>query len=1107
MTTTDVKIILEAEDRASAVVDGLRRQFRALQRDLARSFKPNVDAIRRSFAVHADRQVRRDAAAAFSSVAAKIRLQQRMYRQRAAEEKAAERARRQAFTADLRTFRQRMAFSTRIARQRAEEERQGEREHLARVRRLEREHGLARRYAVGRAGDALGYGRGTVDRLTRGPAIAAGIGAAGAGLAARRILTTEADVDSAQINAQIYGGLTREAVRELRNQWAAPLAEQLGSTTAGLLKAFTDAQKVGVEAEGARAFAELSTKTSEAWELPFETVTDVLGTINSILTSGGAAFSFDRLKSVANAMQHLAAKMSTTPEKMISFMQRGAGASQLLGMSQEAGLAFGAASTSLGNEAGSSGRMFDYIAGRITSLPRIMRGKGEDAKDANKLLRSLGYGGIAGLRAKQRENPDEFVFDFIERFNKIQDTTKRNEAIRFFAGQEWLGEFGRMVTGSAKVREAQKLAKESKNLDAIGDVWSLHQTKLAFVFKQFRAGFLNILGEFGTVLSPIARQVGDYFLRWSQELRGGGLQARFKAAMDGFVEGLGFRDVPDLLKGIFGEPGKGDAGSIASWGKFAKGFAAGIRDVGEAIVASLKAISGGSSDPEVLGRWAARIMGFSVALRAASPAIDILKGLGAGILAVAQTILAAWGTLKVVRAIGALGAVGGAGAAVAGTVGLPIVIAGLAGIAALAVTIMNWDAIRSWFKGAFSSGTPDADKSPIEKPKADLKWWEMDPLLHRQSYDAGGDYRAMIRKAAFGDLADSVERLGSNVGRLGASIQMASVGTAKAFTGSSFGSASPSISGSMSPTGAGDPARQFGRSFFTPGFSPPAWMGTPRPGTGRDAARRASGGTLPPDSPVAPFKGSQTFDSMSPRIMGDLQRDFGLGKEDAAAILGNLGHESGGFRFLQELKPMVPGSRGGWGWAQWTGPRRRAFERYAAERGLDPKSYEANYGFLRHELKGDYAKTLERMKSTPGLGAKTRVFENGFERAGIKHYASREKWARRAMTISPETVAGLKPPQIAQDGRSGLGGSDLQPPASRGPCRRPRASRLGIPRHRPGLPMSVELPVGRDRPRRPRSSTSRTPSTGRRTLRSWRMPCSVGSRKPGTTGRTISRRT
>jgi hypothetical protein len=131
--------------------------------------------------------------------------------------------------------------------------------------------------------------------------------------------------------------------------------------------------------------------------------------------------------------------------------------------------------------------------------------------------------------------------------------------------------------------------------------------------------------------------------------------------------------------------------------------------------------------------------------------------------------------------------------------------------------------------------------------------------------------------------------------------------------------------------------------------------------------------------------------------MNRLMADFALDVESAAAILGNLGHESGGFRFLQEKVPMVPGSAGGYGWAQWTGPRRRAYEAYCERHGYDPASDTANYKWLWNELTDSERAAIPAVKNAAGLEAKVRAFELSFERAGIKHYESRNTWAETAL--------------------------------------------------------------------------------------------------------------
>lgn len=139
------------------------------------------------------------------------------------------------------------------------------------------------------------------------------------------------------------------------------------------------------------------------------------------------------------------------------------------------------------------------------------------------------------------------------------------------------------------------------------------------------------------------------------------------------------------------------------------------------------------------------------------------------------------------------------------------------------------------------------------------------------------------------------------------------------------------------------------------------------------------------------------FNSKAPWIMNLLRADFGLSIEEAAAVLGNIGHECGGFKLFQEQKPLVPGSRGGFGWCQWTGPRRVAFENYCKRNGLDPKSDKANYGWLFVELKSTESAAIPAVKRAVGLEAKVRAFERLFERAGVKHYDSRYVWARKAL--------------------------------------------------------------------------------------------------------------
>ncbi|MDP4021402.1 phage tail tip lysozyme [Methylobacterium sp. NEAU 140] len=137
-----------------------------------------------------------------------------------------------------------------------------------------------------------------------------------------------------------------------------------------------------------------------------------------------------------------------------------------------------------------------------------------------------------------------------------------------------------------------------------------------------------------------------------------------------------------------------------------------------------------------------------------------------------------------------------------------------------------------------------------------------------------------------------------------------------------------------------------------------------------------------------------------PRLMADLD----LLEHHAAGILGNAGHESDGLRRLQEMRPVVPGSRGGWGWFQLTGPRRRAMEAWCRAARLDPASDAANYGYLLVELRGPEAAALAALRRAATLEAATERFMRAFERPGVPHLARRVAWARRALAaLRPRT--------------------------------------------------------------------------------------------------------
>jgi hypothetical protein len=155
-------------------------------------------------------------------------------------------------------------------------------------------------------------------------------------------------------------------------------------------------------------------------------------------------------------------------------------------------------------------------------------------------------------------------------------------------------------------------------------------------------------------------------------------------------------------------------------------------------------------------------------------------------------------------------------------------------------------------------------------------------------------------------------------------------------------------------------------------------------------------------------KNNSLYD-MSNKLTKDLMKDFDLTKEQAAAFVGNLAVESMDFKQLQEMKPLVKGSRGGFGFAQWTGDRRVAFEKWAKKNDLDPRSYEANYGYLKKELSSKDpvignigVNTISKLKETNSIEEATTLVSEYYLRPGVPHLDRRQAKSRAVYSMITE---------------------------------------------------------------------------------------------------------
>lgn len=190
---------------------------------------------------------------------------------------------------------------------------------------------------------------------------------------------------------------------------------------------------------------------------------------------------------------------------------------------------------------------------------------------------------------------------------------------------------------------------------------------------------------------------------------------------------------------------------------------------------------------------------------------------------------------------------------------------------------------------------------------------------------------------------------------------------------------------------------------------------------------------------VAPVQGvsvPQTADASYIRS-GLIER--GLPEHVADGFLVNFQDESGLNPGINEANPIVPGSRGGFGLYQLTGPRRVAYEQFASQKGVDPSNVDAQLDFLMQEGQGSERGAFEKILAAPDTATAAQTIVNDFLRPSPEHAQSRSsryaslnggaqpvaqtpmQTAQAAPAINPAVIEALSSPYASEQERSVAG--------------------------------------------------------------------------------------
>ena len=146
----------------------------------------------------------------------------------------------------------------------------------------------------------------------------------------------------------------------------------------------------------------------------------------------------------------------------------------------------------------------------------------------------------------------------------------------------------------------------------------------------------------------------------------------------------------------------------------------------------------------------------------------------------------------------------------------------------------------------------------------------------------------------------------------------------------------------------------------------------------------------------------------------------GLPPHVADGFLMNFQDESGLDPGINEREPLVPGSRGGFGLYQLTGPRRVAYEQYAQERGVDVADPNAQLDFLMTELAGPEKRAAQSIMAAPDASSAAIAIARDFLRPAPENLERRvARYAGQpGLQDTPTTQAAAMQQATAQEQQS-----------------------------------------------------------------------------------------
>lgn len=583
-----------------------------------------------------------------------------------------------------------------------------ERLEAAYQRQISRSAAMERRASSGRSSGSVG--RLPAPNLRT---IAVGSAITGAGVAGA--IRKRMEVEAAEVRAQMFGDLSKGEIGKLRKDFADKAGIKYGVGSTKVIDTAVEGLKAGVAKQFAGEFSELALKAQAGLDVNPQEVGKFLGRLSTQMPWNTGRFS-NILNAVAVANNATAADGN----EIIEAMRRSLSALASTKMTPEQLAALDATGVSLGVQPFKMGTFASFLTSQIAGADSA---RGQRSIDLNSAANALGFGGRNGMAKAMRDRPMEAIQQILDNLAKMPERL-RTKVANQIGGREWMDELLTLVLGRDKLKDVLK--------DIEGKPGFLDKTALQKI-RSMQGRWASISAALGLVSEKVGAafeswfdQISDSIIGLADSFNFDSIKEHVEALIDGAREGFGLKDWGEAIKSV---ADNFDAGTVAKWREFGKGFAEGIREFASGLkfaFAALGFLAGKNpADAREMGNLVAQLTGLTVALAALSPVLSVLAAVTFGLT--------------------------GLGNALAYIAGLPAVVALLS---AFAVRHQN-------------DGVPDAN---VKQPGETTSQWRERQRNHRNSlykkssFTGSTDFSGM-RRSGVDDLTDQLGKFGGKVER------------------------------------------------------------------------------------------------------------------------------------------------------------------------------------------------------------------------------------------------------------------------------------------------------------------------------------------------------